>query len=82
MSKFNKLKKRFLSKPKDFTFDELNTLLTGLGYSLSNKGKTSGSAVEFFNGKQVIRIHKPHPGNELKHYQIASIADFLKEELK
>lgn len=82
MSKFEKLKKRFLSKPKDFTFDELISLLSGLGFTLSNKGKTSGSAVEFCKGNQIIRMHKPHPNKELKHYQIENIADYLKEELK
>lgn len=82
MSKFEKLKQRFKTKPKDFTFDELVTLLTGLGYILSNKGKTSGSAVEFTKENQIIRMHKPHPRNELKMYQIEYIADYIKEDLK
>lgn len=82
MSKFEKLKKRFLSKPTDFSFDELVALLNGLGYSLSNKGKTSGSAVEFLKDNKVIRMHKPHPSKELKHYQIDNIYEYIKEELK
>jgi hypothetical protein len=44
-----KLIKRFLALPKDFTFDELVKLLTALGFSISNKGKTSGSRVKFIN---------------------------------
>lgn len=82
MSKFEKLKARFLTKPKDFTFDELRTLLNGLGYSLSNKGKTSGSAVKFIKGNKEIKMHKPHPNKELKNYQIENIAEYIKEELK
>ena len=36
ISQFEKLKLRFMSKPKDFTFDELTSLLKALGFSLSN----------------------------------------------
>ena len=31
MSRFEKLLKRFLSRPKDFSYDELRMLLSGLG---------------------------------------------------
>jgi len=40
-----KLIKRLKTKPRDFTFDEAETLLGYLTYSRSNKGKTSGSRV-------------------------------------
>ena len=55
MTKKNKLLERFLSVPKDFTYDELKTLLRSLGYEESNLGKTSGSRVEFYNE---INYHK------------------------
>ena len=63
-----KLIERFKSLPKDFTFDELSKLLKGLGYEVSNKGKTSGSRVRFINveSKSIIDLHKPHPGNIVK----------------
>ncbi len=82
MSKLNKLKQRFLNKPKDFSFSELVTLLAGLGYVKDNSGKTSGSRVAFINheNKHIIRIHKPHPGNILKAYQIDLIIDELKNK--
>ncbi|MDR1023265.1 MAG: hypothetical protein LBL94_08360 [Prevotellaceae bacterium] len=47
MSTKEKLIKRFLTLPKDFTFDELLKLLRALGFAMSNKGKTSGSRVKF-----------------------------------
>jgi predicted RNA binding protein YcfA (HicA-like mRNA interferase family) len=79
MSKREKLLRRLLSKPKDFTFDEAVTLLRQLGYELDNKGKTSGSAVSFVsNQKHTITIHKPHPGNILKSYQVKHIIEELK----
>ena len=80
MSKEEKLIQRFLLRPKDFTYDELRKMLKGLGYQESQQGKTSGSRVAFFNEatKHIIRLHKPHPGNELKMYQI----DLIREELE
>jgi hypothetical protein len=82
MSRSDKLLKRLLSNPKDFTFDELETLLTGLGYQLSNSGSTSGSAVRFINRKtgHIIRIHRPHPSPVLKQYIVKFIISELKQE--
>jgi hypothetical protein len=62
MSTKDKLTERFKKLPKDFTFDELVTLLLGLGFIASNKGKTSGSRVRFQNSdiKVIIDVHKPH----------------------
>ena len=80
MSKEEKLVQKFLSRPKNFTYDELNKMLKGFGYQESSQGKTSGSRVAFYNeeSKHIIRLHKPHPGNELKMYQI----DLIREELE
>jgi hypothetical protein len=58
-----KLIKRFLALPKDFTFDEMVKLLMALGFSMNNKGKTSGSRVKFTTSKHpvsAIQLHKPH----------------------
>ena len=41
MTREEKLKKRILQLPKDFTFEELETLLCQLGFTRDNKGKTS-----------------------------------------
>lgn len=49
MTKKDKLLERFLSIPKDFTYNELKTMLSGLGYKEYQLGKTSGSRVLFFN---------------------------------
>ncbi|TGK12898.1 type II toxin-antitoxin system HicA family toxin [Leptospira fletcheri] len=79
MSKFEKSLRRLKSKPKDFTYGELRNILTGLGYTEVNQGKTSGSRVGFINEetKHLIRLHKPHPGNILKAYQIELVLDEL-----
>jgi hypothetical protein len=80
MSKDEKLVKRFLARPRDFTYDELRTLLKNFGYEEDQRGKTSGSRVAFYNKmtRHIIRLHKPHPDNELKMYQI----DLVREELE
>ena len=79
MSRKDKLLVRFLQKPSDFTYNELRTLLSGFGYMELPLGKTSGSRVAFMNeqNNHIIRLHKPHPGNILKYYQIDQIIDEL-----
>ena len=81
MARAIKLLKRLLSSPKDFTFNELETLLTGFGFKLSNAGNTSGSAARFIDIKtgHIIRLHKPHPSPVLKQYLIKFIIKELKQ---
>jgi len=84
MSRKEKLIQRLLSRPSDFTYLELTGLLNALGYKEIKKGKTAGSRRAFIskdNG-HIIRLHKPHPGNELRIYQIDYIIEsFKKNEL-
>ncbi|WP_370088214.1 type II toxin-antitoxin system HicA family toxin [Ekhidna sp.] len=81
MSKHEKLLRKLKSYPKDFTWNELVTLLSGFGFEEFNKGKTSGSRRRFVNENQkIISLHKPHPGNELKTYMIKIVLNILKEE--
>ena len=81
MSRTEKLLKRFLLKPKDFTYGELKRLLSSLGYDEAKTGRTSGSRGAFINHrtKHIIRLHKPHPKPELKHNQLNDIEDELKK---
>ena len=67
MGKLEKLIERLKAKPKDFTFDEMQTLLLALGFEMSHKGKTSGSRVSFVKDDVYIILHKPHPRKELLH---------------
>ena len=80
MSKDERLLKRLLARPKNFTYTELKKLLVSLGYIGSQSGKTSGSRVAFIDKKanHIIRLHKPHPRNELKQYQIDQVIEELK----
>lgn len=75
-----KLIERFKRQPSDFTFGELERLLSFFGYMKSNKGKTSGSRVIYKNGTgRPIMLHKPHPGNIIKSYALKQVFDELTE---
>ena len=80
MGSKEKLIERFKRLPNDFTFDEMERLLSVFGYEKSNKGKTSGSRVIYRNeNKRPIMLHKPHPGNIIKGYAMKQVLDELKE---
>ena len=81
MSSKEKLIARFLLLPSDFTFDELERLLKALGYTKSNKGKTSGSRVIFKDKEgHPIMLHKPHPGNIVKQYALRQVLEELENK--
>ena len=80
MSRLEKEIERLKSKPKDYTFDEAKSLLNKLGFFEYNKGRTSGSRIKKNkNGEVEIELHKPHPKNIIKPYQIKIIIKKLKD---
>ena len=81
MSRKDKLLQRIARLPRDFTWSELETLLGHLGFEMVRRGKTAGSRRRFIheNGA-VISLHKPHPGNILRAYQVKQVVEILVEE--
>lgn len=81
MSKAEKLLQRFLSKPRDFTFEELRKLLKGFGYREAKTGKTSGSRVAFYNAEldDMIKFHRPHPTQVMKQCYLREIEQQLRD---
>jgi hypothetical protein len=79
MSRKEKIIRRFLSRPKNFSYDELEVLLKLFGYEEFKTGKTAGARRAFSRNStgHIIRLHKPHPGNILKMYQIDYIIQAL-----
>lgn len=75
MSKKEKLIQKLLLA-KTFKFSELVTLLKMLGYT---ELQGDGSRVKFDNGKpeDLINLHKPHPGNEMKVYAVKQVKEKL-----
>ena len=78
MSQIQKLIDRFLSRPKDFTFGELTKMLNYFGYTLDED--SNGSRIRFYNSEyqDVILLHKPHPKNIMKSYQLDDVRNKLK----
>ncbi len=76
-----KLIERFLTLPKNFTYDEVKRLFGLFGYKEGNKGSTSGSRVEFVSpdGKDSYIMHKPHPSNVIKGYVMKQLLVYIHE---
>ena len=77
-SHYLKIQERLFSNPvrSDVTYSEARTYLTGgLGFQESNKGKTSGFRAKFFypETKEVIMLHKPHPGDVMKKSSVSEL---------
>lgn len=81
MGQKEKLIQKLKSRPKDFSFQEAETLLGYLSYQRSDKGRTSGSRVIFYReGRASILLHKPHPRKELLEYQVKQLLEVLEQE--
>lgn len=79
MSTTEKLLNRFLTKPNDFSYRELKKVLNHFGYL---EKQSSGSRVVFTNESisHSIKLHKPHPKQILKQYQLTLIIDQLRNK--
>ena len=82
MAKLDKLVSKLLNPGSTIAFQELEYLLSKFGYLEKKTGKTAGSRKAYINPKtkHVFRIHKPHPGNELKKYVKLYIISELKKQ--
>ena len=82
MSTKEKLINKLKSGALGFTIDDTEVLLGYLGFYADQKGRTSGSRIKFCNpvtGRKIL-MHRPHPGKELKRYQIRERMTFLEGE--
>ncbi len=79
MSRFEKALERLKKKPKDFTWRELQMIMSHFGYQ---EMKGAGSRRKFINPKTnvIVSLHEPHPNPEMKRYALEIIIDHLNEE--
>lgn len=77
----DKRMERLLSRPKDYTFEEARSLVESLGYTLKNKGSTSGSRVMFYRERdeKKIMLHRPHPQSTMPAYAVKQMIEALRE---
>jgi hypothetical protein len=78
LAKSDKALERLKSIPKDFTWNELVSILKRLGYRLQNSSG-GGSARRFVNEltKHKILLHEPHPTNVVKKYALRQVVESL-----
>ncbi len=79
VSKQDKAVERLISRPTDFSWDELQSLMKRFGYAMKTTG---GSGRKFTrpDGGQSFVIHEPHPKSILKAYQVREFLAFLRQE--
>lgn len=79
MSKAEKALIRLQSKPKDFTWAEVTTILNRCGFTPLKTG--GGSHKKFYNQDNdvLLSISRPHPRDILLEYQLNALIDALKE---
>ena len=81
MTKRDKLIKRFLSIPKDLTWDELVVFLSIFGFESEKTGITGGSRRRFKNKNGVpITLHEPHNPGIVKPCYIKQVIEILEGE--
>ncbi len=81
VSKLQKILDWIINSSGTIIYSELSYVLSKFGYLEIKTGKTSGSRVAFYNKskKLLIRLHKPHPSNELKDYQVKLIRSHFEQ---
>lgn len=79
MTRREKLLLKLQHADKTFHWKDLVSLLTQCGYQIS---EGAGSRVRFFNPQtnHLIRIHRPHPGNEIHKAALKDIKTMLTQE--
>lgn len=81
MSQKEKMLRRILSIPSDYTYDELARFLSQFGFQEMTGGKTGGSRRRFFRDSDsaIIFLHKPHPENIVNKSTIRDVIAKLRE---
>ena len=79
MSKFQKALARLKTRPKDFNWNELQTIMAHFGYQ---ELKGGGSRRKFVHpeSKVTVSLHEPHPSPSMKMYALDIVIEHLKQE--
>lgn len=84
MSRYNKLRDRLFAErtPRDFSWDDLVTLMERLGYEMDNRSGGSHCNFTHIKRRTTLTICRPHGGGEktLKPYQVKDVRNRLIED--
>jgi hypothetical protein len=58
----------------NINWDDIKALLIAVGATLKER---EGSRVRFIKGHIGIALHRPHPGKEIRQYQVEIVRRFL-----
>ncbi len=77
-SKHRKTLEAIMSKPtpKALPYRDVKSLLIGIGCDFEER---EGSRVCFSMLPNAVSMHRPHPGKEIREYQIKEIKTFLQK---
>ena len=75
-SKNRKTLEAIFSQPtrSNITWDDMKALLLAVGATVKER---EGSRVRFIKGARGMALHRPHPGHEIRQYQVAIVKKFL-----
>ncbi|VGD69670.1 type II toxin-antitoxin system HicA family toxin [Klebsiella pneumoniae] len=79
MGRKEKLKAKLDTLPKNFTWDELVSLMSLYGFKVFNAKRGSGR--KFYNEEKdkLAIFHEPHPEKTLKKYVLSEVKTMLDE---
>lgn len=79
MGRKEKLKSKLDALPKNFTWDELVTLMNQYGFKLLKARRGSGRKFHNEESGRLVIFHEPHPENTLKRYVLEEVKQLLDE---
>jgi hypothetical protein len=79
MARADRLIEEFRECRGPFPYKDLVRMLNGLGYSETTTAGGSRRRFVHAESGHVIRLHEPHPGNEIKDYMVRQIRATLIE---
>lgn len=78
MTASEKLTQELRSQPRTWKWRKAKRLARQLGCEIMNLSGSSRAMIHP-SGRKLV-IHEPHPGNELKAYQVRKLKAFFEEE--
>ena len=80
MSKAERLVEDFKLCRGAFPYKDMVRLLKNAGFEEKPTGNGSKRKFVHTTHKWIVRLHEPHPGNEVKAYMVREVREYLMEQ--